>query len=54
MISTAPKLAEMNAKPVIQAGSPRPERKKSIDEDTPRFAAHPIPSTNAKNTATSM
>ncbi len=34
MISTAPRLAEMNARPVTQAGSERPDRKKSSDSET--------------------
>jgi len=46
MISTAPRLAETKARPVTQAGKPRPERKKSMDEDTRALAAHPIPRTN--------
>ena len=48
MISTAPRLAEMNARPVTHAGSERPDRKKSIDSDTWLFARNPIPSTNPK------
>ena len=38
MISTAPRLAEMNARPVTHAGSERPERKKSIESETDRRA----------------
>ena len=38
----------MNARPVTQAGSDRPERKKSIESDTDRRAITPIPITNAK------
>ena len=38
----------MNASPVTQAGSERPERKKSIESDTERRAITPMPSTNAK------
>ena len=34
MISTAPRLALMNASPVTHAGSERPERKKSMLLDT--------------------
>ena len=41
----------MNASPVIQAGSERPERKKSSPVWTWRLAAMPIPSTTAKYTA---
>jgi hypothetical protein len=41
----------MNASPVIQAGSERPERKKSSPVWTWRLAATPIPSTTAKYTA---
>src|ERR671926_399950 len=37
-ISTAPRFAEMNARPVIQAGSDRPDRKKSRLSDTRRPA----------------
>ena len=48
MISTAPRFAEMNARPVTQAGSERPERKKSTELDTLRLAMKPIPRTNAK------
>ena len=33
MISTAPRLAEMNARPVTHAGSDRPERKKSSESE---------------------
>ena len=47
-ISTAPRLAEMNARPVTHAGSERPERKKSMEEDTLDRAAQPMPRTNAK------
>jgi hypothetical protein len=38
----------MNASPVIQAGSQRPDRKKSSPLCTDRLAAKPIPSTTAK------
>ena len=48
MISTAPRLAEMNASPVTQAGSERPDRKKSRLFEIDRRAASPMPSTNAK------
>ena len=48
MISTAPRFAEMKANPVTQAGSDRPERKKSMLLETDRFAAMPMPSTKAK------
>ncbi len=48
MISTAPRFAEMNARPVTQAGSDRPDRKKSMDSDTRALAMKPMPSTNAK------
>ncbi|WP_448640633.1 hypothetical protein [Geodermatophilus sp. URMC 63] len=47
-ISTAPRLAEMNARPVTHAGSDRPDRKKSRLSDTRRRAAAPISSTTAK------
>ncbi len=46
--SIAPRLAEMNARPVTQAGSERPDRKKSRLVDTERRAAKPIPSTTMK------
>ena len=45
MISTAPRFAEMNASPVTQAGSERPERKKSMLLETERLAMMPMPST---------
>ena len=48
MISTAPRLAEMNASPVTHAGSDRPDRKKSRESDTCRRASKPMVSTNAK------
>ena len=48
MISTAPRLAEMKASPVTQAGSERPERKKSIESETRRRAISPIARTNPK------
>jgi hypothetical protein len=38
----------MNASPVIQAGSDRPDRKKSRPVWTWRLATKPIPSTTAK------
>ena len=38
----------MNARPVTQAGSERPDRKKSRLVDTERRAAKPIPSTTMK------
>lgn len=53
MISTAPRLAEMNARPVTHAGSERPDRKKSMLEDTRCLASRPMPSTNTKYSATS-
>ena len=48
MISTAPRLAEMNARPVTHAGSERPDRKKSSDSETWLLARKPMPSTKAK------
>ncbi len=48
MISTAPRLAEMNARPVTQAGSERPDRKKSTESETWRRARRPMPRTNTK------
>ena len=38
----------MNASPVTQAGSDRPDRKKSMLLDTARLATTPIPSTKPK------
>jgi len=38
----------MKARPVIQAGSDRPDRKKSPDVFTARLSANPIPMTKAK------
>src|SRR3954453_8548224 len=43
MISTAPRLAEMKARPVTQAGSDRPEGKKSSDSETWVLPRNPIP-----------
>ena len=48
MISTAPRLAEMNARPVTHAGSDLPERKKSTESETWRRASSPMPRTKAK------
>ncbi len=48
MISTAPRLAEMKARPVTQAGSERPERKKSTESEIWRRATTPMPITTAK------
>jgi hypothetical protein len=45
MISIAPRLAAMNAKPVIHPGKDRPDRKKSSDVATARRASRPIPTT---------
>ena len=47
-ISIAPRLAEMNAIPVIQVGSERPDRKKSVEVWTRRRSANPIPMTKMK------
>ena len=47
-ISIAPRLAEMKAIPVIQDGSERPERKKSVEVLISRRSANPMPMTNAK------
>ena len=49
--SFAPRLAETNAKPVIQAGIERPERKKSVLVFMNRFRAKPMPSTNSMYTS---
>ncbi len=43
--SRAPRLAEMNASPVIQAGMARPDMKKSPLVFIERFSAKPIPKT---------
>jgi hypothetical protein len=51
MISTAPRFAEMNARPVTHAGSDRPDRKKSIESEICLRAIQPIPRTNAKYVA---
>jgi len=40
--------AEMNPMPVTQAGSDRPDRKKSREDFTARRRANPIPRTNEK------
>ena len=48
IISCAPRLAERNASPAIQAGSERPERKKSSLVFVWRRSATPMPSTNKK------
>ena len=48
MISTAPRFAEMNARPVTHAGSERPERKKSIESEIDRRAMTPMPRTKPK------
>jgi hypothetical protein len=48
MTSTAPRLAEMKARPVTQAGSERPDRKKSSPVETERLAIRPMPITKAK------
>ena len=48
MISTAPRLAEMKARPVTHAGIERPDRKKSSDSETCLPAIRPIPTTNPK------
>ena len=53
MISTAPRLALMNASPVTHAGSERPERKKSMLLETEARADRPIPSTKTKYSAIS-
>ena len=46
--SCAPRFAEMNASPVIQAGMERPERKKSSLLLTNRRSTQPMPSTKTK------
>ena len=48
MTSMAPRFAEMNASPVTQAGSARPDRKKSRLSETCRLASSPMPSTKMK------
>jgi hypothetical protein len=47
-ISIAPRLAEMNARPVTHAGSDRPESRKSSLVEMARRAAKPIPTTTVK------
>ncbi|GAA2908798.1 hypothetical protein GCM10020221_01100 [Streptomyces thioluteus] len=47
-ISVAPRLAATKARPVTQAGSERPARKKSRLVRTDRRAAQPTPRTTAK------
>ena len=47
-ISIAPRLAEMNASPVIQAGSDRPDSRKSSLVEIARRAMTPMPTTTAK------
>src|SRR5579864_2110346 len=49
--SWAPRLAEMNASPQIQAGIERPARKKSVLVRMYRLRAAPMPITNAKYTS---
>ena len=49
--SWAPRLAEMNASPVIHGGSERPDRKKSVLVRVRRRNAQPTPRTVAKYTA---
>jgi hypothetical protein len=44
----APRFAEMKAMPVIQAGSERPERKKSVEVWISRRSATPMPITKVK------
>ncbi len=46
--SCAPRLAEMNARPVIQAARLRPDSKKSRLVFMKRLSAAPIPRTNTK------
>jgi hypothetical protein len=48
MTSWAPRFAEMNAIPVIQAGNERPERKKSVLVRITRRRIQPTPRTAAK------
>ena len=48
MTSWAPRLAERKAKPVIQAGIERPDRKKSVLVFMYFLSTTPIPKTNAK------
>ena len=47
-ISSAPRLAATKARPVIQAGSERPDRKKSMSVLIDSRATTPIPSTTRK------
>ncbi len=46
--SIAPRFAEMNARPVTQAGSARPDSRKSRLEAIERRAITPMPSTSTK------
>ena len=46
--STAPRLAAMNARLVIQTGTERPESRKSPLVETFLRSIHPMPITNAK------
>ena len=46
--SCAPRLAERNARPVIQVARLRPERKKSRLVRMNRFSATPMPRTKTK------
>ena len=47
-ISMAPRLAEMKARPVTQAGSDRPESRKSSLVAIARRASRPMATTSAK------
>jgi hypothetical protein len=46
--SIAPRFAAMKASPVTQAGSDRPESRKSRLEEIDRRASTPMPSTSTK------
>jgi len=48
MISTAPRFADMNARPVTHAGSRRPDRKKSRLVEIWLRAMNPMPRTKTK------
>ena len=48
--SCAPRLADRNASPVIQAGNDRPDRKKSVLVFIARRSCQPMPSTKVKYT----
>jgi hypothetical protein len=48
MTSWAPRLALRKARPAIQAGMARPDRKKSAELFIPRLSTTPMPTTKEK------